>query len=106
MMADGLGMLDRDQRCVRCPAPQDARCPGRDVRRFCELIDPACPQYEPGYLDVIVRQSSRPGDDADVRLAGSYARDPGRLTEVRVEGLTVTANCCPGAVPPGVYEHP
>ena len=27
--------------------------------RFCELIDPTCPQYDPGYRSVIVSESRR-----------------------------------------------
>jgi len=46
-------------RCPRCPVPPAVRCRGLDVRRFCELIDPSCPQFDPGYLDVILSESYR-----------------------------------------------
>ena len=46
--------------CLRCPiADPTVRCRGLDVPRFCELIDPACPQYDPGYIAVIEDQTYR-----------------------------------------------
>jgi hypothetical protein len=46
-------------RCARCPVADGIRCGGLDVPRFCELIDPSCPHFNPGYRDVIVRESHR-----------------------------------------------
>ena len=46
-------------RCPRCPVDPAVRCRGQDVRRFCELIDPADPQYNPGYRAVILAESAR-----------------------------------------------
>jgi len=35
----------------------DAYCRGQNVYRFCELIDPANPSYDPRYRDTIKRES-------------------------------------------------
>lgn len=45
--------------CEFCPSPEGERCIGLSVRRFCELIDPSCPEYNPGYRDVIVSEGIR-----------------------------------------------
>jgi hypothetical protein len=47
-------MIDR---CDRCPTPTSVPCRGLAVRRYCELIDPACPAYDARFVDVIVRES-------------------------------------------------
>jgi len=46
-------------RCLRCPVLTPVRCRGLDVRRYCELIDPSCAQFDPGYLEVILAESHR-----------------------------------------------
>ncbi len=45
-------------RCPHCPVTEGTQCRGLVVTRFCELIDPECDRYDPGYRDVIVRASS------------------------------------------------
>ncbi len=39
--------------CIRCPASDPRQCPGRLAPRLCDLIDPAHPDYRPGYVDSI-----------------------------------------------------
>jgi hypothetical protein len=41
-------------RCQQCPVPLAIRCRGLDVRRFCELLDPCCPQHDAGYGRVVL----------------------------------------------------
>jgi hypothetical protein len=52
----------------------DLRCRGLDVRRFCELLDPSCPQYDPSYVGVILRQSGRPEPPAPAEAVELAAR--------------------------------
>ena len=59
-MDNGQPITDNGQRCIHCPTPENLRCGGLDVRRFCELIDPSCPQYDSGYREVIVREARMP----------------------------------------------
>jgi hypothetical protein len=45
--------------CIRCPVPTGLPCRGTVVPRYCELIDPSDPAYDPGYLIVILSESYR-----------------------------------------------
>ena len=62
--------------CCR-PLPVDFPCRGLDVPRFCQLLDPSCPQHDPRYAEVIIRESpprcSRP---ASSFRRQSRRRDP------------------------------
>jgi hypothetical protein len=40
-------------RCDHCPLATDLACPGEGARRLCDLIDPAHPAYQPGYITTI-----------------------------------------------------
>jgi hypothetical protein len=78
-------------KCTRCPTPDAIACRGVDVRRFCELLDPACPQFNPGYVDVIMRESYRASQDMPPPPSHATGRgSPGA--------------CCGGNVPPGAYD--
>jgi hypothetical protein len=71
--------------CPRCPVSPTARCRGLDVRRLCDLIDPACPSYDLRYVAVILAQSAgtdRPAQPAaeTVELARRMNRCPFRST--------------------------
>ncbi len=46
------------ERCARCPV-DDARCIGLDVRRYCELLDPACAKHDAQYAGVVLAESRR-----------------------------------------------
>jgi hypothetical protein len=46
-------------RCIRCPVDADRPCRGEAVPRFCELLDPAEPAYDPGYAQVVERLSAQ-----------------------------------------------
>ena len=82
-------MSDAD-RCQRCPTPADVRCVGLDVRRYCELLDPSCPEHDPRYAAVVVDRSNEPEPPpVDLLTAG--------IT------IAVVAGCC-NDVPPGVYD--
>ena len=93
-------------RCIHCPTPENLRCAGLDVRRFCELIDPSCPQYDAGYLDVIVSEVA-PGRGGYCRAthivspAGPWQADHRRRGNDRDP-----ADCCGGGVPPGIFDEP
>jgi hypothetical protein len=92
-----------EEPCVRCPVADETSCAGILVPRFCELIDPSCPQYDPGYLQVIVRESGqpRPSDDPsaapepDAKSATPYL--PPSIHSAPVD-------CCGGGMAPGVYD--
>jgi hypothetical protein len=72
------------------------------VRRFCELIDPACAQYHPGYRDVIVEESHRARMDWD----GLLDINPAHLSDRSRVGSTAAflGNCCGGSIPPGIID--
>jgi len=72
-------------RCPRCPLPAEdpTRCRGEDVRRFCELIDPSCPAYDPGYVGVILAESRR------------LASEPVRPTPAESAALVRAMRACP-----------
>jgi hypothetical protein len=80
----------QEGRCARCPTPDAIACRGIDVRRFCDLIDPACPQYDPGYIHVILRESYRAPLDMPPPRVDATDRIP-------------LGKCCGGNLPPGAY---
>jgi hypothetical protein len=93
-------------RCIHCPTPENVRCAGFVVRRFCELIDPSCPQYDSRYIDVIIREGRRSGADNATRLRSYH--QPGFIEPI-IEGLAtieVPLDCCGGGVPPGIFDEP
>jgi hypothetical protein len=91
-------------RCIHCPAPERVRCAGLDVRRYCELIDPSCPQYDSGYLEVIVREARRSWEDTDSRLASQRHPRMDKSTIDVDETIVIPADCCGGGVPPGLFD--
>jgi hypothetical protein len=54
-------------KCGNCPIPLALICPGEDVRRFCELIDPGHAAYDPGYIHTLWGMSHRETKAADPR---------------------------------------
>jgi hypothetical protein len=56
-----------DMRCSGCPIPAALICQGENVRRFCELIDPAHTAYEPGYVDTLWDMGHRETKAAEPR---------------------------------------
>jgi Family of unknown function (DUF6171) len=46
------------EHCVRCPIKAGEYCRGEHVHRLCELIDPATPEYDPGFIGVIQKSSA------------------------------------------------
>ena len=58
----------RDEPCIRCPVPKGTLSAGLEVRRFCELLDPWCSQYDPGYREVIFQASRRQENETDMPL--------------------------------------
>jgi hypothetical protein len=87
-------------RCIHCPTPENLRCAGLDVRRFCELIDPSCPQYDPRYREAIVREGRSAGDDIITLL--DLHRHP---IDERVRTTARPIDCCGGGVPPGIFDE-
>ena len=98
--------MDHGQKCIRCPTPENVRCAGLDVRRYCELIDPSCPQYDPGYLQVIVREARRAWEIADGRLASDRHPGFGKPIIEGDESVAIAPDCCGGGVPPGIFDEP
>jgi hypothetical protein len=93
-------------RCIHCPTPENLRCAGLDVRRFCELIDPSCPQYDSRYLDLIVRETHRWEKDNATRLTSSHRPDFSKPIIKGGETIVIPLDCCGGGVPPGVFDEP
>jgi hypothetical protein len=50
------------EHCAYCPIGNGVECRGLAVRRYCELIDPAHPAFNPRYREIIVQQSINPPD--------------------------------------------
>jgi hypothetical protein len=104
LKVNGYPPVKTEESCVRCPVAEEISCAGFLVPRFCELIDPSCPQYDPGYLQVIVRESRplRPSDDpspaseSDVKSAAPNLPPSNRHAPV---------DCCGGGMAPGVYDR-
>jgi hypothetical protein len=96
--------VKKAERCVRCPVDDKTSCAAFLVPRFCELIDPSCPQYEPGYLHVIVSESRplRPADNASTarELKAKSATDFIPPLDRHAPG-----DCCGGGMVPGVYNR-
>jgi hypothetical protein len=92
-------------RCIHCSTPENLRCAGLDVRRFCELIDPSCPQYDPRYLEVIVNESLQAAGDKPRRLTANHDGAHGRIM-VSGGPNAMLADCCGGGVPPGIFDQP
>ena len=93
-------------RCIRCPTPENLRCAGLNVRRFCELIDPSCPQYDARYLDVIVSEVRRTGDDTATRLTSYHHPGLGKPIIEGGETIVIPFDCCGSGVPPAIFEEP
>jgi hypothetical protein len=74
------------------------------VRRFCELIDPSCPQYNSGYRDVIVREARREIADTDASLQSNPRLASGRPIVDSRGAIAVVADCCGGGMPPGIFD--
>jgi hypothetical protein len=94
---------DQGQSCIHCPTPENFRCAGLDVRRFCELIDPACRQYDSRYRDVIVRETRRAGEDATTRLPAHDHSGLSKSIIERQETIAIHLDCCGGSVLPGIF---
>jgi hypothetical protein len=105
-MDHGPRTTENGQRCSYCPIPESLRCAGFEVRRFCELIDPSCPQFDSGYVEVIARETRLAGEDDDLRHASSHQTDFSKqLIEERAT-IIIPVDCCGGGVPPGVFDEP
>ena len=98
--------MDHGQKCIRCPTSENLRCAGLDVRRYCELIDPSFPQYDPGYLQVIVREARRAWENADGRLAPDHHPGFGKPIIEGDEAVAIAPDCCGGGLPPGIFDEP
>lgn len=46
------------ERCAHCPVQAARYCHGRRVRRMCQLIDPAHPDFTPGYDRAVIATSA------------------------------------------------
>ena len=91
-------------RCIHCPTPENVRCAGLDVRRFCELIDPSCPQYDSRYLDVIVREGRRAGEDTATRLISYHQSGFSKPIIEGGETVVIPSHCCGGDLPNGIFD--
>jgi hypothetical protein len=104
-MNNGQRATDNGQNCIHCPTPESVRCAGLDVRRFCELIDPSCPQYDSRYRDVIV-QEARYALTVKDTLPGLNPHPASGSRSVDAGGtIGVAADCC-GGVPAGIFDGP
>ena len=93
-------------RCIHCPTPESYRCPGLDVRRFCELIDPACPQYDACYIEVIVKDACRPSPNTNAMLRPGHPITQSTPVAAGGELTGISADCCGANMPPGVFDDP
>jgi hypothetical protein len=64
---DGGGMNDHEH-CTLCPIKAGSYCRGEQVKRFCELIDPAHTRHDPKYIKTIHKQSA----EWEARQLGTY----------------------------------
>jgi hypothetical protein len=92
-------------RCIHCPTLEGVRCAGLLVRRFCELIDPSCAQYDSRYKDVIVRESHRPGEDTSAQLTSHHQPGFGKPIIEGGDTTVISFDCCGGGVPPGILDE-
>jgi hypothetical protein len=75
------------------------------VRRFCELIDPSCPQYDSRYRDVIVQEAQHAMTVKDA-FPGLNLQFASGSRNVDAGGtIAVVADCC-GGPPPGIFDDP
>jgi hypothetical protein len=81
-------------RCIHCPTHENFRCAGLDVRRFCELIDPSCPQYDLRYFDVIVREAGQATEDIATRLKSSPELNFSKTIIEGGETIVIPFECC------------
>ena len=104
-MEHGPRITGHEQRCIPCPSHDNLRCSGLDVRRFCELIDPTCPQFNPAYRGVIVQASRQARAETNVVTASnSYPTILGSTR--RGEGATaILGDCCGGAALAGILAE-
>jgi hypothetical protein len=82
-------------RCPHCPADPSRACPGDDVKRFCELTDPAHADYRPAYLDTVR------GLAAGEFQAPAGANDP-VAGGIAAQEIGPRSSCCGE---PNPYEH-
>jgi hypothetical protein len=103
-MEHGPRIARHEQRCIACPCPDNLRCSGLDVRRFCELIDPTCPQFNPAYRGVIVQESRLASAEPDLLAPNSYPAFLGSIR--RGEGATaILGDCCGGGALAGIFAE-
>jgi hypothetical protein len=91
-------------RCIHCPTPENLPCAGRDIRRFCELIDPSCPQYDAGYRNVIVGEVRRAEAERTTRLLPYQNPAFSKPIIERGETTVIALDCCGGGLPPGILD--
>ena len=97
--------MDNGQRCIHCPTPESVRCAALNVRRFCELIDPSCPQYDSRYRDVIVQEARRAMTVKDEFPGLNPRPADGSRSEDAGDTIAIGADCC-GGMPPGIFDGP
>jgi hypothetical protein len=90
---------NKQQRCIHCPTPENLHCAGLDVRRFCELIDPSCLRYDPGYLAVIVNETRR-----DATFRNALLRSHQDAIERGGGTIVIPVDCCGGGLAPGIFD--
>jgi hypothetical protein len=61
-------------KCAHCPVATEY-CRGLSVPRLCQLIDPACRQFDLSYLSVIAAETDR-----HIRAAGGRAALPSQTS--------------------------
>ncbi len=91
-------------RCIHCPTPENTRCAGLDVRRYCALIDPKCAHFSPGYREVIVHESLLRRDEFSTRLADDRQMEIRAPISDEAERIAISTDCCGGAIPPGIFD--
>jgi hypothetical protein len=91
-------------RCTHCPVDPPSPCAGLEVRRLCELIDPAHAAYNPDYIpllqkmsaDSIARERSGVGDD-DLESSFGVAESIALLRRMKECPHRAAADCsCSG----------
>lgn len=62
-------------KCANCPTRSDIPCLGEKAIRLCQLIDPAHPDYQPAYREMISRLSEEEAKPPSAaKMAASLAR--------------------------------